>query len=74
MAIDDTADISCFYTISEEENKNGQKIKQAKLLVSVTPIEVELLYLQKSSNKTVYHFKNYPKPHLNLFSPPPEFI
>lgn len=74
MFVDDSADISVFYTSSEEEEKKGQE-KQEK--------DKELLYyefLKGSSYFTVneteisltYYFKKYTRPYLNLISPPPE--
>jgi len=74
MAIDDSTDISYFYTISEEEKTDCEKVKEVKLLISVSSKELEAFYALKSINQTVYTFKNYSKPHLNLVSPPPEFI
>lgn len=69
IVLDDTIDISVFYSISEEEEKN----------------KLELVYLETKEEgnsfidflkrkKTAYYFKKYPKPHLNLISPPPDFI
>lgn len=77
MFVDDSADVSVFYTSNEEEEKKGQE-KQEK-----QEKEKELLYYEflkadsyidanEAESNLAYFFKNYPKPHLNLISPPPE--
>ena len=73
LMIDDSADISFFYASFEEEEKGSEKNKEMELLffelnntdLDFTSCEVE--------NNLEYYFKNYPKPHLNLIFPPPEF-
>ena len=77
LILDDTADVSFFYASSEEEetgNEGSEKNKEVELLsfellstdIEFIPSEVE--------NNLFYFFKNYSKPHLNLISPPPDFI
>jgi hypothetical protein len=70
--IDDSADISVFYASSEDEEKGTDKNKEIEVLF----LEIENpqfnVTLLKSENNLGYCFKNYPKPHLNLISPPPE--
>lgn len=65
--IDDTVDVSIFYSITEEENEN---IKLPFPDHSFNGLES--LFAQDSKENLGYYFKNYPKPHLNLISPPPE--
>jgi hypothetical protein len=73
LLIDDSIDVSSFYASSEEEEKGSEKNKEKELVFSdldvselgVTTLEVE--------NNLGYFFKKYPKPHLNLIFPPPEF-
>lgn len=68
-AIDDSVDISIFYSIAEEENEN------LKLPFPDNSFNDFVKVFKIESNKYLgYCFKNYPKPHLNLISPPPEFI
>ncbi|MCF7559447.1 hypothetical protein L3X39_02270 [Sabulilitoribacter multivorans] len=68
-AIDDSVDISIFYSIAEEENEN------LKLPFPDNNFNEFVKIFKIESNKHLgYYFKNYPKPHLNLISPPPEFI
>ncbi|WP_243398876.1 hypothetical protein [Hanstruepera neustonica] len=67
IAVDNTVDVSIFYSITEEENENiklpfpDNSFKGLESLVSLD-----------SEENSGYYFKNYPKPHLNLISPPPE--
>ena len=71
--IDDSIDISVVYTTSEEE-KGGEKIKDIEVLFFELDhcLDEEVLSLNNSTSH--YYFKNYIKPHLNLISPPPEYI
>ncbi|WP_452599440.1 hypothetical protein [Pontimicrobium sp. MEBiC01747] len=70
--IDDSIDVSVFYDLSEEEDEiESEHVKTLELFSEVKnePIcflettEIEYLGLD---------FRNYPKPYLNLISPPPE--
>lgn len=71
-AIDKSVDISVFYSMSEEEesHKIPSKLFEA-LFTKPNPVHY---YLSSAveDNSLGYYFKNYPKPHLNLISPPPE--
>ncbi|RAJ12095.1 hypothetical protein [Olleya aquimaris] len=70
VAIDDTIDISIFYSISEEE----EEIKNLKLFPSLLDVEYNISDRLNYNQNLGYHYKTYPKPHLNIISPPPEFI
>ena len=72
--IDDSVDISVFYTSSEEEEKGIDKNKDVEVLVYYSNTLESCFISNEQENHTGYFFKNYPKPHLNLISPPPEFI
>ncbi|MEH6536983.1 MAG: hypothetical protein V7719_11350 [Psychroserpens sp.] len=75
MAIDDTIDISFFYDISEEEEEKGnENNKEFEKFVVDLEIEIESFITSNNREHLGYTFKTYPKPHLNLISPPPEFI
>ncbi|MDG5490880.1 hypothetical protein [Psychroserpens sp. SPM9] len=75
MAIDNTIDISCFYTINEEEEEKGPQVnKQGKVFYHESMHMLDYVKGFDKKRKFAYFFKNYPKPHLNLISPPPEFI
>ena len=69
-SVDDSVDISYFYSLAEEEENE----KTFDLIFEVI-IDSEIFLDSKNNNgKIVYTFKKYTKPHLNLISPPPEFI
>jgi hypothetical protein len=70
MSIDESIDMTCFYGENEEEEKEG-----FKLLYEFTSQHDEDSVVNNSNSTIIgYTFKNYPKPHLNLILPPPEFI
>ena len=70
MSIDDSIDVACFFSITEEEENS-----HAKLLFDKNHQDSEFLFEdQDVTHLEGYRFKNYPKPHLNLISPPPDFI
>jgi hypothetical protein len=70
-SIDKSVDISCFFGIGEEEEES----ENLKLVIE-NDIELsEDLFVIKTRGSILgYSFKTYPKPHLNLISPPPDFI
>lgn len=70
MAIDDSVDISVFYSISEEEEES----KNLKIFPSFGDLDYSFSEFFKYNTYLGYRYKIYPKPHLNLISPPPEFI
>ena len=71
--VDDSVDISVFYSTSEEEEKSSETSKTFEVVFNkLTGNDADFSYA-KSMNHHGYYFKKYPKPHLNLISPPPEF-
>ncbi len=70
VAFDDSIDTSIFYSLTEEEENGKVKklISPFSLLVNDTTTDLNL----KNNQGFCYWFKKYPKPHLNLISPPPE--
>lgn len=72
VALDDSVDTSIFYSITEEE-ENG-KVKSVVSPFSLVSSETVSHFNLKSFQFFSYRFKTYPKPHLNLISPPPEHI
>ena len=67
IAVDNSVDVSIFYSITEEENEN------LKLPFPDNGFNgLENLITLDTKENSGYYFKNYPKPHLNLISPPPE--
>ena len=72
--VDDTIDVSIVFSGSEEEEKGNEKHIDVELLFSSEKVtELDLVFTSVEDNLG-YFFKNYPKPHLNLISPPPDFI
>ncbi|MEC3906058.1 hypothetical protein VOI54_03455 [Tamlana sp. 2201CG12-4] len=72
VLVDDSIDVSVFYTASEEEEKGGEKNKEKELVwfeLQKTDVAFNTF---KANNDLVYFYKKYARPHLNLISPPPE--
>jgi len=72
IAIDHSTDISCFYDSSEDEEKGKETNKTIEVLCSkINHVELNVVSID-TKNNSGYYYKKYPKPHLNLISPPPE--
>lgn len=69
--VDDSVDVSRFFSTSEEEEKETKSLEDLKLLFSESNTNLHSVFT-KTNNAFGYHFKKYTKPHLNLISPPPE--
>lgn len=68
-SIDNSVDTSCFFGIGEEEEESGN----LKLLFENNlELSEDDLVIKTRGNLIGYTFKIYPKPHLNLISPPPD--
>lgn len=72
VVIDDSIDISLILSTSEEEEKGNEKHSDIEVLVSKLKANESYLAFDSSENNLGYYNKMYPKPHLNLISPPPE--
>lgn len=70
--VDDSVDISAFYTTSEEEEKGVEKNNNSEVVFLEGDTSESFLISKKITHNTRYYFKNYQKPHLNLISPPPD--
>jgi len=68
IIVDDSVDISYFYSITEEEEKGGK----IEVLLNKDSINQSDFALPNKAINEGYYFKKYRKPHLNLISPPPE--
>ncbi|MBT8376843.1 MAG: hypothetical protein HKN99_08825 [Winogradskyella sp.] len=68
-SIDDSVDISLFFSVNEEEESGNFKL----IFEDKTDFFETNCDGNASKSLTGYTFKNYPKPHLNLITPPPEF-
>lgn len=73
LIIDNSADVSCFFISSEEEEKGHEKSKDKELILYDVLNAISLFNSNETENDLEYFFKNYSKPHLNLISPPPDF-
>ncbi|WP_052467002.1 hypothetical protein [Psychroserpens damuponensis] len=69
IAVDDSIDISIFYSITEEEEKETLKVMPLNELN-----EEDYAVTSNVNDNLGYFFKKYLKPHLNIISPPPDFI
>ena len=69
--VDDSIDVSVIFSTSEEENQNHLNVEA--LFLNVKTNELDFVFTS-AENNLAYFFKNYQKPHLNLISPPPDFI
>ncbi|MEJ6792485.1 MAG: hypothetical protein QNK89_07085 [Lacinutrix sp.] len=75
LYVDDTIDISYLLDASEEEEEKGkEKNKELEVFVVENLLESEDLFYSKREESQSYTYKKYANPHLNLISPPPEFI
>ncbi|MDD7884771.1 hypothetical protein [Flavivirga sp. 57AJ16] len=71
--LDDSIDISFFFSLSEEEEKGGKKNKNVEVLFFDLHVNELDFASNETENDLEYYFKKYPKPHLNLISPPPDY-
>jgi len=74
IMVDDSIDISIVFSTSEEEEKGNEKHLDIEVLFSKLKANDSDLDLAVNENNLEYCYKKYPKPHLNLLSPPPEHI
>ena len=70
VILDDSIDTSVFYSLTEEEEHSS--VKKLVSPYSLQSNDVLTNFKLKKLSFFSYQFKNYPKPHLNLISPPPE--
>lgn len=74
IIVDDSVDISVFFDLSEEEEEKGKEKDKLESFLAINNSESRSFLLEEKKKSVGYYFKNYPKPHLNLISPPPEHI
>jgi len=73
--MEDSIDVSVFFDVSEEEEeKSSEKNKELESFFAENNLSLDDFLIQDKTKITRYYFKKYPKPHLNLIFPPPEFI
>lgn len=73
--IDDSIDMSFYYSFAEEEEqgceKNGNNKEKNILFLELNFLEADFIS-NEAENNLEYFFKKYTTPHKNLISPPPE--
>ncbi len=74
VAIDDSIDVSILYGSAEEEEKESEKNNTIELLVIESDKRIEEFLFLSNEIQFEYRFTNYPIPHRNLISPPPDFF
>lgn len=75
VLVDNSIDMSFLMNVSEEEEEKGNgENKELEVFVSNTPLDSDHFSSSEIENNVGYTYKKYSKPHLNLISPPPEFI
>jgi hypothetical protein len=72
LTLDDSVDVSAFYGAAEEEEKENKNEKTFEIIMFDSQNIEGKSYLTFGQGSIAYFFKAYPKPHLNLISPPPE--
>jgi len=73
--VDDTIDITFLLDTSEEEEEKGkEKNKELEVFVVEYSTDSDSIFYSEKEDNLEYTYKKYPKPHLNLIFPPPEFI
>ena len=72
IMVDDSIDVSMAFSTSEEEEKGNEKHLDIEILFSKLKTNESDIVVAYSKNNLGYYYKQYPKPHLNLISPPPE--
>ena len=72
IMVDDSIDVSMVFSSSEEEEKGNEKHLDIEILFSKLKTNESDFVIAISKDNLGYYYKQYPKPHLNLISPPPE--
>lgn len=71
LVLNDSLDTSIFYSMTEEEEGNGE-FKNLLSPFSIHKNDGVNSFYKSNSKSFSYSFKHYQKPHLNLLLPPPE--
>lgn len=73
VILDDSIDVSMYYSTSEEE-KGDEKNKEHEVLFFSDNSSEFNFDSVKIERNTEYFFKNYSKPHTNIIIPPPDLF
>ncbi|MCL5127045.1 MULTISPECIES: hypothetical protein [unclassified Algibacter] len=71
--VNDSVDISLFFSMAEEEENGNPKIKNIKDIILENLDNEDFVSLKQEKNHLNFYVKKYSKPYLNLISPPPKF-
>lgn len=72
MVLDSSYDISYFYNLNEEENKNSETLKKYEFKVFDLNKYILLGFYNDRVDQSKFYFTNYTSLYLECFSPPPE--
>ena len=72
VSVDDSVDVSILFGCTEEEEKENESEKTFELVIDELKNHSAILDFLNEQSQLSYRFNIYPKPHLNLVSPPPE--
>lgn len=73
-SIDESFDISIFYSINEEENSQNEISKKLDVNLFTNSASLYVLLELKKRNRYNYYRESYTSLALDNFSPPPELI
>ena len=71
--VNDSVDVSLFFSMAEEEENGHPKSKNVKDIILENQDQEDFISLADEAVHLSYYVKNYSKPYLNLISPPPKF-
>lgn len=71
--VNDSADISLFFSMAEEEEHGQGKSKNVQDIILENLDNEDFVNLKEEKIHLSYYVRNYSKPYLNLISPPPKF-
>lgn len=74
VAVDDSIDVSILYGSCEEEEKENEKNSSLELIASNSNSDSSSISNTNDQLADAYYFKPYPRPNINLISPPPDFL
>lgn len=72
VAVNDSVDVSVYFGSAEEEEQEKENEKTFELIILDSRNLERQNYLSFGDENIAYFYKTYPKPHLNLISPPPD--
>lgn len=74
VLIDDSIDVSIFYSVSDEEEKECEKNKDIEKVFFDSPYPETVFSCLNSENELEFILNTYSKPHLGIIFPPPKMM